>query len=626
MVGTNIRIAWMATLVAGAAACAGNPGSSGPLDETERVFDTSVLHEIHIEIPPEHVAALEYDHERRVPCTFTFDGTTLEYVTIRQKGTGSHSGSLSTKPSFSIRFDELVRGQTLHGLDKLILNNAAMDPTLVHEHLGFDLYHRAGIPSRRTAHAVVTVSGMREGPRTYGVYVLVEAVNETLLERHFGEEHDNGNLFEDENAPDFANDPYAMDLKDPDEKGRSYQRLVEFANFINTATDDELLERLHEFIDLDRAIDGFALDLLAQHGDGFWLAAHNYYLYEHPADRRFVMLPHGMDLLFDPIGRSCGVIPDAGALATTLGDRIAGHPALRARVEQAIDRVLDEVWDVAHMEARIDALSALLDASTHAEPAFLADVAAHRASRDALKQLLRDTAEVWRPTAAATCGDGVRSGSELCSSMCDDGNLTSEDGCSAQCLLEYCGDWVVQPGLGEVCEDAAGCNWDCRSIIVCGDGVRDESEPCDDGNLVDGDGCSSACAPECKQESWHGEVYAFCPLAAAHARTRDLCGSLRATPALPRSPEEQEWMLDRARAIAGGAWWIGLDSYAGQWWAGDGSPVTWYHWGEGQPDEPERPATPDMSAQACVLLDTAAGGAWDDRPCAEEHPFVCRRF
>ncbi len=66
----------------------------------------------------------------------------------------------------------------------------------------------------------------------------------------------------------------------------------------------------------------------------------------------------------------------------------------------------------------------------------------------------------------AVCGDGVREGSEAC----DDGNQGGGDGCSA----------------------------DCRSDETCGNGVRDSSigELCDDGNNVSGDGCSSLCVPE----------------------------------------------------------------------------------------------------------------------------------
>ncbi|HMJ12086.1 MAG TPA: DUF4215 domain-containing protein, partial [Polyangiaceae bacterium] len=51
---------------------------------------------------------------------------------------------------------------------------------------------------------------------------------------------------------------------------------------------------------------------------------------------------------------------------------------------------------------------------------------------------------------------------------CEDGNLTDGDGCSSACQLEP----------------------------VCGDGVRHPPEACDDGNTLDGDGCASWCQPD----------------------------------------------------------------------------------------------------------------------------------
>jgi cysteine-rich repeat protein len=73
-----------------------------------------------------------------------------------------------------------------------------------------------------------------------------------------------------------------------------------------------------------------------------------------------------------------------------------------------------------------------------------------------------------------TCGNGMREASEAC----DDGNLVDGDGCEATC---------VPTG--------------------CGDGIRDPGEECDDGNLIDADGCEPDCsrtvcpkepAPECR--------------------------------------------------------------------------------------------------------------------------------
>lgn len=67
---------------------------------------------------------------------------------------------------------------------------------------------------------------------------------------------------------------------------------------------------------------------------------------------------------------------------------------------------------------------------------------------------------------APTCGDSNVEAPETC----DDGNTVDGDGCSAVCLLE---------GTG-----------------ICGDGILDTGEACDDGNDLDGDGCSALCALE----------------------------------------------------------------------------------------------------------------------------------
>ena len=70
-------------------------------------------------------------------------------------------------------------------------------------------------------------------------------------------------------------------------------------------------------------------------------------------------------------------------------------------------------------------------------------------------------------TSKAVCGDGLVDPGE----QCDDGNVASGDGCSSSCTREN-----VQP--------------------VCGDGHIDAGEQCDDGNMMSGDGCSAMCTTE----------------------------------------------------------------------------------------------------------------------------------
>lgn len=66
-------------------------------------------------------------------------------------------------------------------------------------------------------------------------------------------------------------------------------------------------------------------------------------------------------------------------------------------------------------------------------------------------------------SAIPVCGNGIKEAAE----GCDDGNTLDCDGCDSVCELE------MPP--------------------ICGNGLVENCEECDDGNLLDGDGCSSEC-------------------------------------------------------------------------------------------------------------------------------------
>jgi cysteine-rich repeat protein len=99
----------------------------------------------------------------------------------------------------------------------------------------------------------------------------------------------------------------------------------------------------------------------------------------------------------------------------------------------------------------------------------------------------------------ASCGDGITN--STAGEACDD--VAESATCNADCTAASCGDGVLNVTAGEACDDGAS-NSDvladaCRTTCVvaaCGDGVLDSLEGCDDGNLIDGDGCSALCVSE----------------------------------------------------------------------------------------------------------------------------------
>ena len=79
------------------------------------------------------------------------------------------------------------------------------------------------------------------------------------------------------------------------------------------------------------------------------------------------------------------------------------------------------------------------------------------------------------------CGNGYREWSE----ECDDGDLKGLDGCNSNCTIT----------LGWSCQRADGTSSD-TCFPGCGDGIWVANELCDDGNAHNGDGCSSSCSIE----------------------------------------------------------------------------------------------------------------------------------
>ena len=76
------------------------------------------------------------------------------------------------------------------------------------------------------------------------------------------------------------------------------------------------------------------------------------------------------------------------------------------------------------------------------------------------------------------CGNGVVDPGE----GCDDNDADGGDGCSAACAVE---DGFACAGTPSTC-----------AATVCGDGVVAGDEGCDDGDSMSGDGCSAACTVE----------------------------------------------------------------------------------------------------------------------------------
>ncbi|HVV85096.1 MAG TPA: DUF4215 domain-containing protein [Kofleriaceae bacterium] len=98
-----------------------------------------------------------------------------------------------------------------------------------------------------------------------------------------------------------------------------------------------------------------------------------------------------------------------------------------------------------------------------------------------------------------TCDTGIFAGPGRCVTACNDGMACTSDvvvnggTCTAACSFPA----ITLPANGDgCCPMDANHNNDNDCAPVCGNGVREGAEGCDDGNVMNFDGCSATCTPE----------------------------------------------------------------------------------------------------------------------------------
>jgi hypothetical protein len=241
---------------------------------------------------------------------------------------------------------------------------------------------------------VVTINGFVEG-----IYVMKEGIGKQFLARNFGPGNDEGNLYEGNySAPlkrpviDFVLAPKTIPLDDEVKDGRRRDDIIELANRIQGATDADFEAKVSEKMDLSRFITSFALDALVADFDDYSFNTNNYYVYDNPADGRFVLIAIGLDVglggPFYPITRS-PFGPPKGRLAV----RVRAIPGLDARYRDEVLRLNREILDTPATRARLDHAEALMQTITRKDAKTLADLAAFRAGLPVTRDFIAKRAQ-----------------------------------------------------------------------------------------------------------------------------------------------------------------------------------------------------------------------------------------
>lgn len=292
--------------------------------------------------------------EEYYSCDVVINGLVVKNVGIRPKGNTSLS-AIAMDPdtdrfSLKLEFDHYVEGQTCLGLDKLVLNNNYADATNMKEAIVYDMYQYLGADASLYNYAEISVNG------TYwGVYLALEAVEDSFLLRNYGVE--SGNLYKPEGMgmggggdaggpgfSDFESGPGDGDGLEQRETGgfpggqrfsmgsggadlnytddeldsysviwdgavtdsgkKDYRRVVSALRDINEGTN------LEECLDIDNVLKYMAVHTFSVNMDSLsGSMAHNYYLYEHEGELN--VIPWDYNLSFGGMGMGMGA--DSGA-------------------------------------------------------------------------------------------------------------------------------------------------------------------------------------------------------------------------------------------------------------------------------------------------------------------------
>jgi spore coat protein H len=264
-----------------------------------------------------------------VAATIESNGQTWTNVGVRYKGNSSLMGSWgsgSPKLPFKLDFDELeddhpeIKNQTFYGFDQLSLGNNWGDASGMRETIAYDLLDEAGLAAAETAFYEVVVD-YGEGPVSLGIYTAVEAIDDTVIERVFGD--DGGNIYEaDGRAATLANGTLdqieASFQKENNKKGdwSDVEALYAVLHSPERTTDPAAWRaKLEATFDVDTFLEWLAISGVIQHWDTYGAMTHNYYLYHDPATEKLTWISWDHNLVLGSGGGPGGGGPTGAPAA-----------------------------------------------------------------------------------------------------------------------------------------------------------------------------------------------------------------------------------------------------------------------------------------------------------------------
>ncbi|WP_339750952.1 CotH kinase family protein [Algoriphagus aquimarinus] len=239
-----------------------------------------------------------------VPAEVFYEGKEWYRVGVRFKGNSSlqntwQSGNL--KLSFKLDFDEFeddypqIKNQRFYGFKKLSLKNNYNDRSMLREKVAADIFRNVGLASSHTAIYEVYVDH-GDGPVYFGVYTVVEEVDDTVIDTQFSD--NDGNLYKpDGNGASFSSGSFseADFVKETNEDDADWSDIQSLFAILHdgSRTIDPAAWRsnLEKVFDTDTFLKYLATNTVIQNWDTYGRMTHNYFLYNNPDNNLLTWIP-----------------------------------------------------------------------------------------------------------------------------------------------------------------------------------------------------------------------------------------------------------------------------------------------------------------------------------------------
>jgi len=239
-----------------------------------------------------------------VPGEVFYNGKQWYKVGLRFKGNSSLQSSWRNgimKLSFKIDFDEFedeypqIDNQRFYGFKKFSLKNNYDDDSQMREKVGSDIFRSAGLAAPHTAFYTLFVDH-GDGPEYFGLYTLVEEVENTVIKTQF--DNNDENLYKpDGTGASFAEGTFSESdfVKETNEEEADWTDIKELFTVlhsdIRTTNSEEWRSQLDAIFDTDVFLKYLAVNTVIQNWDTYGRMTHNYFLYNNPENDLLTWIP-----------------------------------------------------------------------------------------------------------------------------------------------------------------------------------------------------------------------------------------------------------------------------------------------------------------------------------------------